>query len=144
MVVVGRLDQKMPGPIICPSPALLIRHTLLVLWPKSIEALRLNNNGEANIVCLRAFVFTRWNCRSTIILLWKIMLGETFHSRCVCHITSADIPYHSNHSVSTEKNKNTQPSQVLTAGRFQLALVDTWPDCCYLQLHIQPVFILIF
>ncbi len=28
------------------------------------------------------------------------MLGETFHSRCVCHITSADIPYHSNRSVS--------------------------------------------
>ncbi len=23
MVVVGRLDQKMPGPIFCPSPALL-------------------------------------------------------------------------------------------------------------------------
>ncbi len=31
------------------------------------------------------------------------MLGETFHSRCVCHITSADIPFHSNHSISTEK-----------------------------------------
>ncbi len=28
------------------------------------------------------------------------MLGETFHSRCVCHITSVDIPYHSNHNVS--------------------------------------------
>ncbi len=28
------------------------------------------------------------------------MLGETFHSRCVCHFTSADIPYHSNRSVS--------------------------------------------
>ncbi len=26
MVVVGRLDQKMPGPIFCPSPALLMRH----------------------------------------------------------------------------------------------------------------------
>ncbi len=68
--------------------------------------------------------------------------GETFNLRCICHITSADIPYHSNHSVSTEKNKiNTLPSQALTAGRFQLALVDTWPDCCYLQLHIQPVVI---
>ncbi len=70
-------------------------------------------------------------------IVMKIMLGETFHSRCVCHITSADIPYHSNHSISTEKNKNTLPSQALTAGRFQLALVDTWPDCCYLQLHIR-------
>ncbi len=49
---------------------------------------------------LSIYVFTRWNCRSTIILLWKIMLGETFHSRCVCHINSADIPYHSNRSVS--------------------------------------------
>ncbi len=28
------------------------------------------------------------------------MLGETFHLRCVCHITSADIPYHSNCSIS--------------------------------------------
>ncbi len=65
----------------------------------------------------------------------KIMLGETFHSRCVCQITSADIPYHSNRSVS-----NTLPSQALTPGCFQLALVETWPDCCYLQLHIQPVF----
>ncbi len=71
------------------------------------------------------------------------MLGETFHSRCVCHITSADIPYHSNHSVSTEKQiQNTLPSQALTAGRFQLALVDMWPDCCYLQLHIQTVLLL--
>ncbi len=41
------------------------------------------------------------------------------------------------------KNKNTLPSQALTAGRFQLALVVTWPDCCYLQLHIQPVIFLI-
>ncbi len=24
MVVVGRLDQKMPGPIFCPSPALVV------------------------------------------------------------------------------------------------------------------------
>ncbi len=24
MVVVGRLDQKMPGPIFCPSPALYV------------------------------------------------------------------------------------------------------------------------
>ncbi len=31
--------------------------------------------------------------------------GETFNLRCVCHITSADIPYHSNHSVSTEEKK---------------------------------------
>ncbi len=45
-----------------------------------------------------------------------VMLGETFHSRCVCHVTSANIPYHSNHSVSNEKNKNTLPSQALTAG----------------------------
>ncbi len=49
---------------------------------------------------LSIYVFTRWNSQSTIILLWKIMLGETFNSWCVCHITSADIPYHSNRSVS--------------------------------------------
>ncbi len=41
-------------------------------------------------------------------------------------------------------NKNTLPSQALTAGRFQLALVDMWPDCCYLQLHLQPVVIYLF
>ncbi len=28
MVVVGRLDQKMPGPIFCPSPALVYRDKL--------------------------------------------------------------------------------------------------------------------
>ncbi len=33
-------------------------------------------------------------------------------------------------------------TQALTPGCFQLALVDTGPDCCYLQLHIQPVFFL--
>ncbi len=33
------------------------------------------------------------------------------------------------------------PSQALTPGCFQLALVETWPDCCYLQLHIQPLFL---
>ncbi len=60
--------------------------------------LHLNNNGEVNIACLRVFIFfTRSNCRTTIILC-KIMLGETFHSRHVCHVSN-----HSNHSISTEK-----------------------------------------
>ncbi len=32
--------------------------------------LRLNNNAEVNIACLPVFIFfTRWNCRTTIILL---------------------------------------------------------------------------
>ncbi len=61
--------------------------------------LRLNNNGEVNIACLRVFIlFTRSNFRTTIIFLCKIMLGETFHSRCVCHVSN-----HSNHSISMEK-----------------------------------------
>ncbi len=61
--------------------------------------LRLNNNGEVNIACLRVFIFfTRLNCRTTMILLWKIMLGET--SCRVCHVSN-----HSNHSVSNRRKK---------------------------------------
>ncbi len=35
------------------------------------------------------------------------MLGETFHSRCVCHITSADIPYHSNRKYAALSSAHT-------------------------------------
>ncbi len=39
---------------------------------------------------LQVFIFfTRLNCRTTIILLWKIMLWETFHLRRVCIATTA-------------------------------------------------------
>ncbi len=74
------------------------------------------------------------------------MLGETVNLQCVCHITSADIPYHSNHSVSTEKNKNMLPSQALTAGRFQLALVVTWQvaathTACYFKKKNNVLFL---
>ncbi len=56
---------------------------------------RPNNNGEVNIVCLRVFIFfTRSNCRTTLIMLWKIMLGETFILRRVSHVSN-----HSNHSI---------------------------------------------
>ncbi len=55
------------------------------------------------------------------------------------------LPYYfSGYSISQQPQRleNTLPSQALTPGCFQLALVETWPDCCYLQLHIQPVFFL--
>ncbi len=61
-------------------------------------------------------------------IVMKNNVFETFHSRCVCHITSADIQYHSNRPSQLKKNQNTLPSQALIAGRFQLALVDMWPD----------------
>ncbi len=71
--------------------------------------LRLNNNGEINIACLRVFIlFTRSNFRTTIIFLCKIMLGETFHSRHVCHVSN-----HSNHSISMEKNPTALTAELL-------------------------------
>ncbi len=53
------------------------------------------------------------------------------------------LPYYfSGYSISKQPRRleHTLPSQALTPGCFQLALVDTGPDCFYLQLHIQPVF----
>ncbi len=44
--------------------------------------------------------------------LRKIFLGETFHKQCVCYSTSADIPYHSKNSVSTEKKKHSQAERL--------------------------------
>ncbi len=58
------------------------------------------NNGEVNNACLRVFIFfTRSNYWTTIILLWKIMLGETFHSWRICHVSN-----HINHSISKKEN----------------------------------------
>ncbi len=53
------------------------------------------------------------------------------------------LPYYfSGYSISLQPQRleNTLSSQALTPGCFQLALVQTWPDCCNLQLDIQPVF----
>ncbi len=85
-------------------------------WAELPTILRLNNNGEVNIAFLRVFIFfTRWNCRTTIIL-GKIMLGEIFNSWRICHVSN-----HRNHSVSMGGKKKTLRSQALTAERFLLA-----------------------
>ncbi len=74
-----------------------------------LTVLRPNNNGEVNAACLPEL---DRNCQTTLILLWKIMLEETFLLRRVCHVSN-----HSNHSISTEKK--TLHSLALTAERFE-------------------------
>ncbi len=53
-------------------------------------------------------------------IVMKIMLGETFNF-AMC------LPYYfSGYSISATQQSRTQ---ALTPGCFQLALVETWPDC---------------
>ncbi len=58
--------------------------------------------------------------------IWVQTQSRSGRSRCV-KATQRLVPYSENKGYASNPRC------------FQLALVDTWPDCCYLQLHIQSV-----
>ncbi len=68
-------------------------------------------------------------------IVMKIMLEKHF-----IRDASATLLQRIFHIIATAASRKYAALLSAHTWGFQLALVETWPDCCYLQLHIQPVF----